>query len=197
MGCKMELDDLLNKIKQPIDSSTSSLTPKLQKQLLTQAICEITNKPGKEVEVFLRFKSKSDIKQLLKDDKIGSVYNRIVRDYQESLKGESVVQISNHMQEVEVWRVVATIESYNNQVCSNCNSNNTSYVGTFQILQHKKYWDRRNLVRLDEQVAAIHESKVFKTEQTVLACSSCRKFIDSSNLIKEYGSLFGSVSNFN
>lgn len=191
MGRKMELDDLLNKIKQPIDSSTSQLTHKLQKQLLTQAICEITNKPGKEVEVFLRFKSRSGIKQLLKDEKISSIYNRIVRDYQESLKGESVVQIANNMQEVEAWRVVATIESYNCQTCLNCRTMKTYYAGTFQILQHKKYWDRRSLVRLDEQVAAIHESKIIQTDENIVACYACRKFIDSSNLIKEYGSLLG------
>lgn len=188
----MELDDLLKKATTKLIPDSYQLTTKEQKLLLQQAICEVTNKPGREVEIFLRFKSAKEIKQLLKDEQIARIFYRLKQDYIASLSenAEDYVKLATKMKDVEEWKIVATVETYNLQTCSNCKTEKTSYTGTFQILQHKKYWDRRNLVRVDEQIAAIHESKVVITDEKVVACIDCRKSLDSSNIEKEYGSLF-------
>lgn len=189
----MELDDLLKKATTKQTPDSYQLTGKEQQALLKQAICEVTNKPGKEVEVFLRFKSGREIKQLLKDKTIAKIFYRLKQDYIAFITAsntEDYVKLATKMKDADDWKIVATIESYNNQECKNCSNSVASYTGTFQILQHKKYYDRRNLIRLDEQVAAIHESKIMVTEEVVVACISCRKVLDSSNLEKEYGSLF-------
>jgi len=189
----MELDDLLKKatIKQTPDSY--QLTTKEQELLLQQAICEVTGKPGREVEIFLRFKSGREIKKLLKDKTIAKIFYRLKQDHIASITAdntEDYVKLATKMKDVDDWKMVATVECYNCQTCLNCSTMKTYYTGTFQILQHKKYYDRRNLIRVDEQVAAIYESKLIQTDEDILACYNCRKFLDSSNLEKEYGSLF-------
>ena len=192
----MELDDLLKKATTKPTPDSYQLTTKEQKLLLQQAICEVTNKPGREVEIFLRFKSAREIKQLLKDVQIAKIFYRLKQDHIAFITAsntEDYVKLATKMKDVEEWKIVATVECYNNQQCNNCNHRRIYYVGTFQILQHKKYWDRRNLIRLDEQLAAIHEAKVILTEEQIVACYMCRKQLDSSNIEKEYGSLFKSV----
>lgn len=189
----MELDDLLKKATTKPTPDSYQLTAKEQKLLLQQAICEVTSKPGREVEIFLRFKSAKEIKQLLKDDKIAKIFYRLKQDhiaFITSSNTEDYIKLATKMKDVDDWKIVATVETYNQQHCGNCDSGRSTYVGTFQILQHKKYWDRRNLVRLDEQLAAIYEAKVIVTEESIVACYMCRKQLDSSNIEKEYGSLF-------
>lgn len=189
----MELDDLLKKSTAKQSPDDYQLSAKAQRLLLQQAICEISNKPGREVEIFLRFKSGKEIKQLLKDEQIAKIFYRLKQDHIASTKAsntEDYVKLVGKMKDAEDWKIIATVESYTCQICSNCKTEKTNYIGTFQVLQHKKYWDRRNLIRLDEQVSAIHESKVVKTDEIIAACYSCRKFLDSSNIEKEYGSLF-------
>lgn len=189
----MELDDLLKKAITKPTPDSYQLTTKERKLLLQQAICEVTSKSGKEVEIFLRFKSDREIKQLLKDEQIAKIFYRLKQDhiaFITSSNTEDYVKLAAKMKDVEDWKIVATVECYNYQDCSNCGKVQSNYVGTYQILQHKKYYDRRNLIRLDEQVAAIHESKVMSVYEVIKACSACRPTLDSSNLKREYGSLF-------
>ena len=188
----MELDDLLKKATTKPTPDSYQLTTKEQLLLLKETLCEVTSKPGREVEVFLRFKKASDIKKILNDPAIRKVYHRVKADYLNSLveNTEDYVKLATKMKDVDDWKIVATVECYNKQRCRNCQGSEIQYTGTFQILQHKKYWDRRNLVRLDEQLASIHETKMIRTDEDIVACHSCRKFLDSSNIEKEYGSLF-------
>lgn len=185
----MELDDLL-KTKLPAD--VIELSAKELKMLIHETFCEYSGKPGKEVELYIRFRTKREIDKLLAEPAISKIYYRRKRDYIESLKSDKddLAQLTNKIKDAEDWRIVATVESYNNQECSNCKSSNKSYVGTYQILQHKQYYDRRRLIKLDEQIAAIHECKVFVTDEIISTCYNCRKMVDTSDLKKEYGSLF-------
>lgn len=189
----MELDDLLKKATTKQNPDSYQLTVKEQKLLLQQTICEVTNKPGREVEIFLRFKSTREVKQLLRDEQIAKIFYRLKQDHIAFITAsntEDYVKLAEKMKDVDDWKIVATVECYNSQSCTNCYTEDTSYIGTFQILQHEKYYDRRSLIRLDERLAAVHEVKVIQTEENVPTCFSCRKKLDSSNIYKEYGSLF-------
>ena len=185
----MELDDLL-KTRLPAD--VIELSAKELKMLQHETLCEYSGKPGNQVAIYIRFKSKKEIETLLAQEDIAKIYYRRKRDYIASLKSDKddLAQLTNKIKDAEEWRIVATVESYNNQECSNCKSSNKSYVGTYQILQHKQYYDRRRLIKLDEQIAAIHECKVFVTDEIVCTCYNCRKMVDTSDLKKEYGTLF-------
>jgi hypothetical protein len=185
----VELNDLL-KVK--LSGDVIELSAQEQKLILQETFCEYSGKPGKEVELYIRFRTKKEINQLLAQEDIARIYYRRKRDYIESLKSDKkeLAELSTKIKDAEEWKIIATVESYNNQECSNCKNSNKSYVGTYQILQHKKYYDRRRLLKLDEQIAAIFECKVFVTDEIISTCYNCRKMVDTSDLKKEYGTLF-------
>jgi len=188
----MELDDLL-KSKNINSLVPIELSTKEQKMILHETLCEYSGKPGKEVELYIRFRTKQEVKKILDDPAISKIYYRRKQDYIASLisDSEDTARLSKKIKDAEDWRIVATVETYNQQICNNCKNVLVNYTGTFQVLQHKEYYDRRRLIKLDEQIAAIHECKVIATDEYISSCHDCRKTLDSSDIRKEFGSLFG------
>lgn len=188
----MELDDLLK--NKSVDSLKAiELSTREQKMILHEALCEYSGKPGKEVELYIRFRTKQEIKQILNDPVIGKIYYRKKQEYLAPVTNDSdeLTKLAAKVKDAEDWKIVATIEFYNNQQCDNCATSTISYTGTYQVLQHKNYYDRRRLIKLDEQIAAIYECKVLVADEKVSSCYSCRKSLDGSDIKKQFGSLFG------
>lgn len=98
--------------------------------------------------------------------------------------------IAERMSQETEWKLIKTVECYHTQLCANCANIHTQYSGTYQILQHRKYRDRRNLIKVPEQFKTINELYLIKTQEVVKACVKCRDTLIDITNDPEYKSLF-------